>query len=71
MCMVLNVKLSGPVLLHWLLPMHMVVGAIFSLVERLLPQLLEEAALLHLVAPPAQPHVEEHLGVDSPARPAP
>ena len=68
MCMVLNVKLSGPVLLHWLLPMHMVVGAIFSLVERLLPL---QAALLHLVAPPAQPHVEEHLGVDSPARPAP
>ena len=68
--MVLNVKLSGPVLLHWLLPMHMVVGAIFSPV-RFLPQLLEEATLLHLVAPPAQPHVEERLGVDSPLRPAP
>jgi hypothetical protein len=82
MRMVFHVKLSGPVLLHRLRPMRMVVAATFSVVlgqvELPLPQLHEEAALLHLAAPPVQPlhgvivlprgrPVEERLGVDAPA----
>jgi len=80
MRMVLDVKLSRPVLLHRLRPMRMAVGATIVLdhVELLLPQVHEEATLLHLAAPAVHPlHgvvvlprgalVQECLGVDAAA----